>query len=60
MLQEEAKDIETIEQRLQLMGLELPQVSSPGGNYLSVNIRGKIAYVAIQFPILNDKYLYQG
>ena len=33
---------------------------SPGGFYLSVNIRGSIAYVAIQFPILNDTYLYQG
>ncbi|UAB80064.1 RidA family protein [Marixanthomonas sp. SCSIO 43207] len=42
------------------LGLELPEVSTPGGNYVSVNIRENIAYVAIQFPTLNDEYLYQG
>lgn len=41
-------------------GYVLPNVSKPGGNYVSVNIRGNIAYVAIQFPILNGDYLYQG
>ena len=40
--------------------LVLPKVSTPGGNYKSVNIRGKIAYISIQFPILNEEYLYQG
>jgi len=40
--------------------LELPNISTPGGNYVSVNIRGTIAYVAIQFPILNEEFLYQG
>jgi len=40
--------------------LELPIVSSPGGNYVSVNIRGNIAYIAIQFPILDGEYLFQG
>ncbi len=42
------------------LNLPLPQVSTPGGNYVSVNVRGSVAYVAIQFPILNEKYLYQG
>ena len=42
------------------LGLELPRVSTPGGNYVSVNIRRNIAYVAIQFPILNEEYLHQG
>lgn len=42
------------------LGLELPRVSIPGGNYVSVNIRENIAYVAIQFPILNEEYLHQG
>ena len=42
------------------LNLELPKVSIPGGSYVSVNVRGNIAYIAIQFPILNDKYLYQG
>ena len=39
---------------------ELPEVSTPGGSYTSVNIRANIAYVAIQFPIKNETYLYQG
>ncbi|WP_282163355.1 RidA family protein [Ulvibacterium marinum] len=45
---------------LAALGLELPEVSTPGGNYVSVNIRGNIAYVAIQFPIRNEAYLHQG
>ena len=40
--------------------LELPNTSTPGGSYVSVNIRGNIAYVAIQFPIVNNDYFYQG
>ncbi len=40
--------------------LKLPDISSPGGDYVSVNIRETIAYIAIQFPILNGEYLYQG
>lgn len=47
-------------ENLKKLKLELPKVSTPGGNYVSVNIRGNIAYIAIQFPILNDEYLYQG
>lgn len=45
---------------LNRLGLELPNVSIPGGNYVSVNVRENIAYVAIQFPILNEEYSYQG
>jgi enamine deaminase RidA (YjgF/YER057c/UK114 family) len=40
--------------------LELPELTLPGGSYVSVNIRGNIAYVAIQFPIKNEVHLYQG
>ena len=40
--------------------LELPKASTPGGSYISVNIRGNIAYLAIQFPIVNSNYFYQG
>ena len=50
----------TPEERLKELGLTLPEVSTPGGSYVSVNIREQIAYVAIQFPILNEEYLYQG
>ncbi|MEH6537978.1 MAG: RidA family protein [Psychroserpens sp.] len=49
-----------INDKLKEMGLELPQISTPGGNYVSVNVRGNMAYVAIQFPIKNGTYLYQG
>ena len=42
------------------LGLKLPDVSTPGGSYVSVNIRENIAYIAIQFPILNEKFKYQG
>jgi len=49
-----------IKSKLKEIGLELPKVSKPGGNYVSVNVRGSIAFVAIQFPIENDTYLYQG
>lgn len=46
--------------KLVKMGLELPEVSVPGGNYVSVNIRENIGYIAVQFPIKNGKFLYQG
>lgn len=49
-----------ISQKLKELNLDLPEVSTPGGNYQSVNMRGQIAYIAIQFPILNEKFLYQG
>jgi enamine deaminase RidA (YjgF/YER057c/UK114 family) len=45
---------------LKELGLTLPEVSTPGGNYVSVNIRGNIAYLAIQFPINGKEYHYQG
>ena len=47
-------------ENIKKLGLELPNPSTPGGSYVSVNVRGKIAYIAIQFPILNEEYLYQG
>ena len=50
----------TPEQSLTQLGLELPAATTPGGTYVSVNVRGNIAYIAIQFPILNGQFLYQG
>ncbi|WP_025743537.1 RidA family protein [Aquimarina pacifica] len=47
-------------ENLQKLNLELPKISTPGGSYISVNVRENIAYIAIQFPILNEEYLYQG
>lgn len=49
-----------IKEKLLKMNLKLPEASSPGGNYLSLNIRGNVAYIAVQFPILNGTFLYQG
>ena len=49
-----------IEKKILELGLSLPKVSTPGGNYVSVNIRENIAYVAIQFPIIDEVYHYQG
>ena len=46
--------------KLQELQLELPTVSTPGGSYSSVNIRGNIAYIAIQFPIKNGELHYLG
>lgn len=40
-------------ENLKIQGLKLPDVSARGGSYVSVNIRGNIVYIAIQFPILN-------
>lgn len=50
----------SIKNKVKKLGLVLPKVSTPGGNYVSVNIRKNIAYVAIQFPIQDNEYLYQG
>ncbi len=50
----------TIEEKLEKLKIELPKASTPGGNYVSVNIRKDIAYIAIQFPIFNGEYFYQG
>ncbi|WP_074408377.1 MULTISPECIES: RidA family protein [Aquimarina] len=50
----------TPKEKLNELGLQLPEISAPGGSYVSVNTRGNIAYVAIQFPIQNGEYLFQG
>lgn len=47
-------------ENLKNLGLKLPNASTPGGSYVSVNIRGNIAYIAIQFPILNEEFKFQG
>ncbi len=47
-------------EKITQLGLSLPDVSTPGGSYVSVNVRGNIAYVAIQFPIRDGKFLHLG
>lgn len=49
-----------IEKAIRKLNLSLPQPTQPGGNYSSVNIRGNVAFVAIQFPIRNGVYSHQG
>lgn len=49
-----------IKEKLKELGITFPEISTPGGNYVSVNIRENIAYVAIQFPIIDEMYYYQG
>jgi len=55
----EKKRMNLIE-NIKKLGLKLPDISTPGGSYVSVNIRENIAYIAIQFPILNEEFKYQG
>ncbi len=50
----------TLLEQLNLHSITLPEPSTPGGSYTSVNIRKDIAYIAIQFPIFNGEYRYQG
>lgn len=47
-------------ENLNELGLKLPEVSTPGGSYVSVNVRESMAYIAIQFPILNEEFQFQG
>ncbi len=49
-----------IKKNLEKSNITLPSVSTPGGSYVSVNVRANIAYIAIQFPILNGEYKFQG
>jgi enamine deaminase RidA (YjgF/YER057c/UK114 family) len=49
-----------IKDKLKELGLELPESPPPGGNYVSVNVRSKVAYLAIQFPKYNGQLLYLG
>jgi hypothetical protein len=45
---------------LQTAGIDLGNPPKPGGSYVAVNTRGNIAYVAIQFPIKEDKFFFIG
>ncbi len=41
-------------------GYELPIVPKPGGNYVPVNIRQNVTYIAIQLPKLGDNWIFKG
>ena len=46
--------------RLRALGISLGTPPKPGGSYIAVNIRANIAYVAIQFPIVEGKFIHPG
>jgi enamine deaminase RidA (YjgF/YER057c/UK114 family) len=50
----------TTQEQLNKLGLTLPEPSKPGGNYVPVNIRSNIAYIAIQLPKQGDNWIYKG
>ena len=50
----------TNQKKLNELGLTLPEPSKPGGNYVSVNIRDNVAYIAIQLPKDGDNWIYKG
>lgn len=49
-----------IREKLAALGLVLPEPSKPGGNYVPVNIRGNVAYIAVQFPKSGGEGLFKG
>lgn len=46
--------------KLKQLGISFGEIPKPGGSYVAVNIRGNIAYVAIQLPIKDNKFYYIG
>ena len=46
--------------KLQALEIDLDNLPKPGGSYVAVNVRGSIAYVAIQFPIKDNKFFFIG
>jgi len=49
-----------ISEKLSNLGITLGTPPKPGGSYVAVNVRQNTAFVAIQFPIQDDKFFFQG
>ncbi len=49
-----------IERRLRELGLELPEVPTPGGSYVPVQILGNIAFTSGQTALINGERRYLG
>ncbi|MDR3711664.1 MAG: RidA family protein [Puia sp.] len=49
-----------IADNLKKLGISFANLPKPGGSYVAVNIRGNIAYVAIQFPIRDGHFYHIG
>lgn len=52
--------MDTLKEKLIQLGYNNAALPQPGGNYLSVRMASGLAYVAIQFPIRGDTFVYQG
>jgi enamine deaminase RidA (YjgF/YER057c/UK114 family) len=50
----------TIEEKLKKMGIELPKMPKPVGEYTSVKVYGNLAYCSGQGPIKDDKPVFIG
>src|SRR5690242_11659944 len=42
------------------LNIDLDTIPKPGGSYVAVNVRGNIAYVAIQLPIKQNQFYFTG
>lgn len=49
-----------IQEKLRSLGVVFGAAPQPGGSYVAVNIRGNIAYVAIQLPIRDNQFFFLG
>lgn len=52
--------MEEIIEKLKHKGIDLADPAKPGGSYIPINVRGNIAWVAIQFPVQKGQFLYPG
>jgi enamine deaminase RidA (YjgF/YER057c/UK114 family) len=53
-------NLEEVKSNMLIKGISERSVPNPGGSYVAVNVRGNIAYVAIQFPIDQGILHYAG
>lgn len=53
-------DAATVLANFEKLGVNLDTIPKPGGSYIAVNVRGNIAYVAIQLAIKEDKFFFVG
>lgn len=49
-----------IEEKLQQMGIRIPQISAPAANYLPFVKSGNLVFISGQLPILEGKIAFQG
>jgi len=45
---------------IKALNIDYDNLPKPGGSYQAVNIRGKIVWVAIQFPLINGQIQHAG